>query len=347
MRAHKTPPLQSPGAVGRGTPGMSTTSSASTRRYPIRYNRRRYEHNRGPRERKQNGKVRYEETNIPGTSSKVINLSKIPLSSDHISVLSLGLSFSPASRFDRFSVTKDLQLFARKLTFKKMFHQQEDVSMTATISDTQVLETLEDLARESESGKGNGEYPSHLLPKSTKFPQTSTYPEIDLFIRMVMRDLEDIPKTIKRDNLTKGERTALKELEDRKDVVIKPSDKGGNVVIWPVELYEKEMYRQINNIVCYRRLTFNPMSKFRSELKELLSKAVNDGILTCKQMEGLLINEPNVAVIYLLPKVHKDPVSPPGRGPSAQIHGTWIWQDEFMSSIHKSSSKQSMSFIEK
>ena len=48
-------------------------------------------------------------------------------------------------------------------------------------------------------------------------------------------------------NLTKGERKALKELADRNDIIIAKADKGGAVVIIDVEDYVKEVEHQLSN----------------------------------------------------------------------------------------------------
>ncbi|CAJ0966979.1 unnamed protein product [Ranitomeya imitator] len=71
------------------------------------------------------------------------------------------------------------------------------------------------------------------------------------------------------------------------------------------------MMRQLKNTSCYQKLTFNPLSKYRDELRVLLQEAVDSDVLTVKQMEGLWIDEPTVASIYLLPKIHKNPLTPP------------------------------------
>ena len=52
-------------------------------------------------------------------------------------------------------------------------------------------------------------------------------------------------------NLTKGERKALKELADRNDIIITKADKGGAVVIINVEDYVKETEHQLNNKNAY------------------------------------------------------------------------------------------------
>ncbi|CAJ0923568.1 unnamed protein product [Ranitomeya imitator] len=205
-----------------------------------------------------------------------------------------------------------------RLFFKRLYHQQPSVELSPLETEAEVLQVLEELASEADASKL---FPKHLLPKSKRFPQINSVPAIDFFVQLVMKDVEMIPETISRDNLNLEERRALKELKDLKEVIIKPSDKGGNIVVWSVKAYEREMMRQLKDSSCYRKLTFNPLSKFRLELFDLLELAVSNGILTSKQRDGLWNEDPTVASIYLLPKIHKDPVTPPGRPIVSGVNG--------------------------
>ncbi|XP_056423852.1 uncharacterized protein LOC130362821 [Hyla sarda] len=160
---------------------------------------------------------------------------------------------------------------------------------------------------------GTGEYPRYLLPKSVTFPPTTLVPEVDMFIKLVIRDLRRLAETRASDNLTYPQRKAVQELRALKNVVIKPSDKGGNVVLWPSHMYEKEMFRQLRDSNCYKRLTFNPLMSYQQELAHILDNAVEENILNLKQKQGLIIQYPTIPTIYLLPKIHKNALIPPGR----------------------------------
>lgn len=56
--------------------------------------------------------------------SQVINLSSKALSGAELEVLSLDLSFCPTASIDSFEIVKDLDLFARHLTYKYMFDDE-------------------------------------------------------------------------------------------------------------------------------------------------------------------------------------------------------------------------------
>lgn len=73
---------------------------------------------------------------------------------------------------------------------------------------------------------------------------------------MVSLELSKIKTNNKNDNCTPKQRQAIRELKKRKDVVIKPYDKGGNVVLWPVGMFEWEALRQLRDKTCYRNSCF-------------------------------------------------------------------------------------------
>ena len=76
-----------------------------------------------------------------------------------------------------------------------------------------------------------------------------------LFLANVRRDLIT-PENIKqpRDNLSKKERAALKELKNSK-VVIRIQDKGSRFVLIDDKEYEEKMFGQLNNQLHYKLLS--------------------------------------------------------------------------------------------
>lgn len=58
-----------------------------------------------------------------------------------------------------------------------------------------------------------------------------------------------------KDNLTSAERTALQQLSQNRDIVIKLADKGSTIVIMDRQQYLFEANRQLQNQEHYRELT--------------------------------------------------------------------------------------------
>ncbi|CAJ0962602.1 unnamed protein product [Ranitomeya imitator] len=131
--------------------------------------------------------------------------------------------------------------------------------------------------------------------------------------RILLEDLKKIPTGLQHDNLTRQQRRALTELRSIDRVLIKPADKGGNIVLWPTEMYEKEAFRQLRDEDTYRRLSFNPTSIFQVELLDIIEEAFTDGLITKDLRDGLVPDAPRTPCLYLLPKVHKNLTCPTGR----------------------------------
>lgn len=80
--------------------------------------------------------------------------------------------------------------------------------------------------------------------------------ELDKEVRKLIR-LDDQhlfhfqPVLDQRDNISRAERQALRELKTNPDIVIKPADKGSKVVIMDTFQYAYEAKRQLNNPAYY------------------------------------------------------------------------------------------------
>ena len=116
---------------------------------------------------------------------------------------------------------------------------------------------------------------SHLpqVPKEKKWkPPPSRYPELELFLASVRRDLIN-PRNIKlaRDNLTQGERVALKQLRNS-DVVIRIQDKGSRFVLIEKGEYEDKMFGQLQNQLHYKPLQEDPTTRHLTVVESCIFK---------------------------------------------------------------------------
>lgn len=75
------------------------------------------------------------------------------------------------------------------------------------------------------------------------------------------------------------------------------------------EYYLKEAY----NILGYRVLEEDPLPLFKKKMISLISKAYDQQILTKQEKYFILIESPSTPFFYFLPKLHKNPLKPPGR----------------------------------
>ncbi|XP_068094495.1 LOW QUALITY PROTEIN: NIPA-like protein 2 [Hyperolius riggenbachi] len=178
---------------------------------------------------------------------------KIPLDQDALSLLGKGLSFSPVCGGDEFTVYHDLCFFLRRVAFKLMFGGksestaggQEIPKAQLDLNDRALLRDLVSLKDEAE-GEGVTEGGREVLnPNPTGAKRKSKYMpplnhKLKTFRDLVQRDLHTVKwaPLNRKDNLTRGEREALEKLKQRDKIIIRESDKGGNVVLLSAEYYE-------------------------------------------------------------------------------------------------------------
>ncbi|XP_053547165.1 NXPE family member 1-like [Bombina bombina] len=114
------------------------------------------------------------------------------------------------------------------------------------------------------------------------------------------------------DNLSQGERKALNELMFHKELVIKPADKGGNVVILDQNYYISEAIRQLSDNDQYTSVTYDDFQKSHNELLFLLNDARISNLITTQEQGYLYNAKPKIPVFYWIPKIHKSLSKPPG-----------------------------------
>uniref|UniRef100_A0A8C5R686 Reverse transcriptase domain-containing protein n=1 Tax=Leptobrachium leishanense TaxID=445787 RepID=A0A8C5R686_9ANUR len=138
--------------------------------------------------------------------------------------------------------------------------------------------------------------------------------EIKVFETLVMKDVEKMSTCkVNNYNLTKEENKALKELQKDQTIVIKPADKGGGTVILLNEQYNEEVFRILNDETTYGKLRKDPIKDIRNQLESLLQEGNEKGILTKSEFDYLLMEFTRTPHFYILPKIHKNPLKPPGR----------------------------------
>ena len=213
------------------------------------------------------------------------------LSDSEKSVLSKGLNFVPISqKTDEFSVKQDVEKFLRRVQLKAFFHDKKDDS---NISNEDTFETLQ-------------------VRKSKWTPPEGQFASLDFFSKKCRHDINKLKfnRNTKFSNLSSEEWSALKSLKKRKDIVIKAADKGGAVVVWRADLYQKEALRQLSdtsfNAKIDKDLTLINQNIVKNTINDLLAK--QELPATAK---NLTITTPRTSCIYFLPKMHKP--NNPGR----------------------------------
>ncbi|CAJ0946808.1 unnamed protein product [Ranitomeya imitator] len=114
-------------------------------------------------------------------------------------------------------------------------------------------------------------------------------------------------------NLNTQERKAIKDLQTNHNIVVRPADKGGGIVILDHSMYHQESIRLLSDPITYKKLRYDPTTQYIIKLSALAYKGKSKGILDTKEYHYILNKNPSKAVFYHIPKIHKDQTHPPGR----------------------------------
>ena len=85
-----------------------------------------------------------------------------------------------------------------------------------------------------------------------------------------------------KNNLLPEERTVLRQLRQRTDIIIKPTDKGSTVVVLNEDNYVREANRRLNNPTHYRQLNADPTSQYSMEIKAFMNSMFHKGMINKK-----------------------------------------------------------------
>ena len=105
----------------------------------------------------------------------------------------------------------------------------------------------------------------------------------------------------------------IKEIGNKNEVIIRPADKGGGLVILNKADYEEEMENLLRVENTYKKLKGNPKARYIKKLIKYVKKGATMGILNKKEAEYLVSNSTKTPVIFYAPKIHKRLEKPPGR----------------------------------
>ena len=105
-------------------------------------------------------------------------------------------------------------------------------------------------------------------------------------------------------NFSKEERDALTSLRNRTDIVIKPADKGGAVVVWDRNLYLEEATKQLSDTHFYQQIDRDVTETHQKEITSVVTQAITTSDLP-PEARNLTVDHPRTSKFYMLPKIHK------------------------------------------
>ena len=111
-------------------------------------------------------------------------------------------------------------------------------------------------------------------------------------------------------NTSSKDRNAIKSLQERRDIVIKPADKGGAIVVWRQDLYFQEALRRVTNTDFYYPIENDPTPHQQDVITATITELISQESLP-NSATNFIQHNPKYDILYLLPKIHK--VDNPGR----------------------------------
>ena len=165
------------------------------------------------------------------------NLTSSELTDAERSLLTKGPAFCPVPKDVNWQkVTDDLDKFERRIRLAVLLHGRNP---------------------DDNSNKADDRLPA--IPSATNWmPLKSSFPEVEVFINNVKKDVFE-PHNLRpvKDNLTKEEKLALRNLKSS-DNVVRIQDKGSRFVILNQEEYRDKMLRHLNNSLHYNKVNSDP-----------------------------------------------------------------------------------------
>ncbi|KAJ1207044.1 hypothetical protein NDU88_002436 [Pleurodeles waltl] len=135
---------------------------------------------------------------------------------------------------------------------------------------------LDKLGVDVDTPSGSGIRPKSRLIPSFPHDNIDVFHDIRTKELVLLRDRSHYDQ----DNLHPGLSEALSTLQHYPTITIKPSDKGGNVVVMDVAIYEQALMRQLSQVECYEVITpemyKTEANTFQNWLVEWMDRGVLD-----------------------------------------------------------------------
>jgi hypothetical protein len=270
-----------------------------------------------------------------GLGTSVVNLSSETLNENEISILSKGLSFIPTPKnINKETISSSLKEFERKIKLSYFFYENESVKDKLPFTE-----------------KSTWNPPDQLISNK---------------IHNILADLnnkaDNLEITKDRNNISFHQINALKNLKNKKHLIIKPADKGASCVVMDKTNYIIEAERQLNNESFYKKINEPIFPETSKQYQTILKSMMNDKLIKPQQVAYLMPKDnPRPRRFYLLPKIHKDISKwtvrnkmPPGRpivsdcsSESYQIAEYLDYHLQPISKNHKSYIKDTYDFLKK
>ena len=114
-------------------------------------------------------------------------------------------------------------------------------------------------------------------------------------------------------NLSKEERFALKQLQNRTAIVIRPTDKRSAVVVQNTTADKDKVARQLSDDNFYNKLDRDPTVQNNAKIRQAVCSLKERGVINIKTAIDLVETKIKALHFYTLSRIHKSTSNPPGR----------------------------------
>ena len=238
--------------------------------------------------------------------SVVLNLSELSLTPPMLSVLNKGLSFCPSTpHIDHSQVMSGVDHLLRQMRRTAFFNRLSDLDP----------HTSNWFVNTSQPDPESKPFDHHKFKEPSSFdPKSDNQTVLNHFCKTVLHDTYTSPiRPFRGYNLTKDERSALNQLQSNPEIVIKPADKGGKIVIQDTPTYIAEAKKHLSNPKAYRQLNTDQTELHNQQVKQLIDELLTREAISPNVANFLVFNRPRTPQLYMLPKIHKPTRPPPGR----------------------------------
>lgn len=256
----------------------------------------------------------------------MVNISGKPLSVAANSLLSKGLNYCPTqTQMKRQQFFEEVDNFKRNISLKVFFNKEKEVSNTpqnngsekrnTTINKEKEVNTPKNIQKEvTDTPKNTEIYKSTILERLFRKQNDKPFQPphqscVSAYADAIKDEIETAQPQRTKMNLTREEQRALRELTTRDDIVIKKADKGGATVVVSSEWYEGEAKRQLDDTAYYKKVDEDNTKRHEEIIKHALTDLVENQHLDKKLAHKLTPTNSKTPEFYLLPKIHKSPVT--------------------------------------
>ena len=239
------------------------------------------------------------------TINSVVNISDHKLTNSEVNLLSRGLNFCPTPGEPDFGeLRRDLDTFHTNLRRRAYFAEPEEDQGNFSI----------DLVSQDQWSQTQVNSFDHR-----KFRKKSNWSPVGpkaLEAFILSNELALNKKSARKpreQNLNRSENEAKLRLKQNKSIIIKPADKGSAVVIMNTRDYIAEANRQLSDPTYYKKVDENLTESHKLLVDKVVEDMYEQQEISKKCYLYLLDGGLRTPLFYMLPKIHKNKIPPPGR----------------------------------